>query len=611
MLSAFPSSRLLTYGLLPLFLAGSLAAQPPSPESIADPAITAKEVAAHVGYLASQELAGRGSGTSGNNLAGDYLAERFKAFGLKPAGESGGYFQQFSVFTGIELGAKSALTIHQGKSPRSLKVRDEFMPLSFTKNGAAYAPVVFAGYGISKPDLGYDDYAGIDVKGKIVLVLRYTPDMDEQGKFGPYAQLAYKTMTAREKGAAGILLLTGPLGDNKENLGRFVADSASADCGIPAGFIKADQVDKLLAPTQKTVRDLQIMIAHGKTQSFLLPGVRIGMRMEVERQTAPTRNVLGFLEGSDPKLKDQVVVIGAHYDHLGMGGSHSLAESTEPAIHHGADDNASGTAGVLELAQYFASNREKAGRSLLFMGFSGEEIGLIGSAHWTKQPTIPLERIAAMVNLDMVGRMKNDTFSVIGIATSKSFNPLVDEVNKGFGFNLQTTGPASGPFGGSDQQSFYIKGIPVLFFFTGVHPDYHRPSDTADKVNNEGTAKLLRFVADTTERLSKVPEKPDYVKIVEQTPQGGGFNVYLGTIPDYAAEAEGVTLQGVREGGPAAKAGIKAGDIIVELGGKKIRNVQEYTALLGDIKPDVAVKMVVLRGADRVTLMVTPTKRRD
>jgi hypothetical protein len=560
-----------------------------------------------VKYLASEELQGRGSGTPGADKAARYIADEFRKSGLKPAGEGGTFFQTFPVFTGVKLGERNRLILKAGKVALTPKVERDFMPLSYSANGFANAPMVFAGYGISKPDLGYDDYAGIDVRGKVVLVLRHTPDGDEGGKFGPFAMLHYKTLTAREKGAAGILLLTGPASDRPENLGEFRLESASADAGIPAAFVKREFVEKLIAP--KTLRDLQTTMAHGRPASFELPESKADLRVNVLRQTARTRNVVALLEGSDPALKNEVVVVGAHYDHLGLGGSHSLSASGKPEIHYGADDNASGTAGLLELAQYFAAHREKLGRSLLFMAFSGEEVGLIGSDYWTRRPTIPLSRVAAMINMDMIGRLRDDTLTVIGAGTSPAWKPLLEEANAGRGFTLKTEGAALSGFGGSDQQSFNAKDIPVLFFWTGSHPDYHKPSDTWDKVNTHGQAKLLGLVADVIERTSRMGARPQFVKVPQATPAGGGFRVSLGTIPDYAAEVEGVALQGVREGSPADRAGIKAGDVLVEFDGKRIRNVQEYTAVLSGARPNVPVRIVVLRGGERVTLTATPQGR--
>ncbi len=598
---------------LPLAAAQSPGARPaaPAPPVVRDPQITPADITAHVKYLASEGLEGRGSGTRGNDLAADYMAARFRAAGLKPAGESGTYFQGFSVFAGTSLGKNNALEIRSGGTATSVAAGTDMVPLGLAKNGTVTAPLVFAGYGISQPELGYDDYKDLDVKGKIVVVLRYTPDGDEGGKFGPHAPLGRKVMTAREKGAAGILFVTGPMSATEEVIPRVTYGAAATDAGLPAAFVRRRYVEALLEPLKLTLNDLQVTMAHGQPKSFPISGAEATLTVDVNRQTARTRNVLGLLEGSDPKLKREVVVVGAHFDHLGHGGEHSLEPASGPKIHYGADDNASGTAGVLELAQYFAANRQKLGRSLLFMGFSGEEIGLIGSGYWTKKPTIPLDRVVAMLNMDMIGRMRNDTCYVIGSGTSPEWAGLLEAVNKPYALSLKGSGSALSGFGGSDQQSFYARDIPVLFFFTGSHKDYHRSTDTWDKINYPGTAKLVRLVGDTALRISRMPARPRFARAPEPAAQPStSFRVYLGTIPDYAEDVEGVALQGAREGSPAEKAGVKPGDILVELDGKKVKNVQEYTYLLGSIKPNVPIKMVVLRKGQRVELEVTPAPRR-
>jgi aminopeptidase YwaD len=584
---------------------------------------------ADVKYLASEELAGRGTGTPGKDLAAEYLAEEFRKAGLTPRGEDG-FFQSFTVTTGSRLGETNRLSVRQGGTQRPLDLGAEFMPLGSTGNGYAYAPVVFAGYGISAPELGYNDYEKIDPRGKIAIVLRHTPDMDDRGKFAPYATLAYKAMAAREMGAAGILLVTGPGRD--ENLGvpssvlqqarrgerpALGAASGSSDAGIPAAIVRRSVVEKLLAGAarKRDLEALQTLMAHGQPQAFDLPGVRVGMHVSIERQRTPTRNVIGFLEGSDPALKNEVVVIGAHYDHLGMGDAHSLADRQEPAIHHGADDNASGTAGVLELARHFGQNRDRLGRSLLFMGFAAEEIGLLGSSHWVKNPTIPLERVAAMINLDMIGRLRNDTVHVIGWASSPAWGPVLEAANRAHGLQLRTGAGSGSGIGGSDQQPFYNQGIPVLFFFTGVHPDYHRPSDTWEKIEIAGIARIVGLVADTAEQISRLEARPQFARAAEperaaSSPGGGGFRVYLGTIPDYAEEVEGVALAGVREGSPAEKAGLKAGDVLLQFAGQRIRNVQEYTTVLGTAQPNVPVEIVVRRDGREQRLTLTPAPPR-
>jgi aminopeptidase YwaD len=577
-----------------------------------NPEITPEEVREHIRYLASPELEGRGSGTEGGRKAAQYIARQFREAGLKPKGKRG-YFQPFQITAASKMGEPNRVSLRAAGEEQSLKLRDDFLPLAFTANGRASGEVVFVGYGISAPPLNYDDYAGVDVKGRIVLILRQTPDGREpNSRFSPYAPLRSKAMTAREKGAAGILFVTGPLTEGREDLGGFRNDASFSDSGIPAVVVKRAFADRLLATAGKTLQDLQTAIAHGGPSSLPLPGTMARLHCTVVRQRLQTENVLGFLEGSDPRLREEVVVIGAHYDHLGMGGEGSRDRGGAPAIHHGADDNASGTAGLMELAEHFGARKPRPKRSLLFAAFSGEELGLLGSAHYVKEPPVPLARTVAMVNMDMIGRSRGNALTVIGAGTSPQWEQILESANAPFQFDLRRN--ASG-FGASDQTSFYAKDIPVLFFFTGVHADYHRPSDTWEKINIHGQARIVQLVAATLDRIADLPDRPQFVRAEGSGPQmasaSGGFSVYLGTIPDYSAEREGVTLSGVREGSPAEKAGLKSGDVIVQFGGKAIKNVYDFTYALRDAKAGEPIEIVILRGADRHTLKITPEPRRS
>jgi hypothetical protein len=594
-------------------------------------AVTPEEIRDHVRYLSSEELAGRGSGTEGGRKAAAYIARAFREAGLKSGGGRG-FYQPFTFNAGVKMGSPNSVTLRvpaqgselraQGSAPdvpsrepravspeRRLRLRDDFLPVAFSANGKASGEVVFVGYGISAPQLNFDEYAGIDVKGKIVLVLRRTPENDTfGGRFSRFAPLRYKAMTAREKGAAGILFVTGPLTEEREDLGGFRFDASFADSGIPAAVIKRTYAEEMLRPTGETLSALQTALAHGTTKSMPLPGATATIVSTVVRERREVDNVLGYLEGSDPTLRDQLVVIGAHYDHLGMGGEGSRDRDETPKIHHGADDNASGTAGLIELAQHFGAQRPRPRRSLLFAAFSGEELGLLGSAHYVKKPRIPLERTVAMVNMDMIGRAKGKTLMVIGSGTSPAWTQILEDANREFGFDLRKTNTG---FGNSDQASFYGKDIPVLFFFTGTHPDYHRPSDTWEKINIAAQSKIVRLVANVVGQIAELPERPLFVKSADEGPRmaAGGFGVYVGTIPDYAAEREGVTLSGVREGSPAAKAGLKAGDVIVQFGGKGIKNVYEYTFALREARAGEPVQVVLLRNGERQTVSVTPERR--
>lgn len=574
-----------------------------------DPAITAPEIVAHVRYLASQELQGRGSGSSGCQKAAEYLASNFRAAGLKPAGVVGTYFQKFEVITGVALGEPNRFQIQTPREAKTqLRVRTDYMPVAFSSSGSARGNVVFVGYGISQPDLKHDDYAGVDVKDRVVLVLRKAPAGDAGHKLEPYATLRYKATLARDKGAAGILFVSGPTEGQEEDLGRLDAEGSFSESGIPAVLVRRVVAELMLKATGKGLESRQTAMAHGTLQSEVLSGVAVQLTVSLKREKRPTANVLGLVEGSDPRLRDEVVVVGAHYDHLGLGGTHSLSESKKPEVHHGADDNASGTAGIIELAQYFAVRRDQLKRSLLFIGFSGEEMGLLGSAFFVRNPTVPLDRITAMINLDMIGRGREDSVNVIGVGTSPEWQAVLDAANSRWSLTMK---PTSSGFGASDQTSFYAKGIPVLFFFTGVHPDYHRPTDTWDKINAPAEAKILGLVADTVERIAGLRDRPAFARVADPpSPGGRGFNVYIGSIPDYSDSENGVLLSGVREGSPAEKGGLKAGDRLVQFGTRKVLNVEEYTFALQEAKPNVAVDVVILREGKRLTLSIVPAPRR-
>jgi hypothetical protein len=356
-----------------------------------------------------------------------------------------------------------------------------------------------------------------------------------------------------------------------------------------------------LIKVQKPQEDIDKILSSGEP-SFAT-SVKISLNADVHKITKTSANIVGLLEGSDPVLKNEVVVIGAHMDHLGMGGQGSLADDHHPAIHHGADDNASGTAGVMALSEYFSSSTTRPKRSLLFICFSGEELGLLGSAWYVKHPIVPLEKTAAMLNMDMIGRMESNKLIVSGSGTSSAWNSLLDDLNKPQKFQMFRN---DNGFGASDQQSFYVAKIPVLFFFTGLHSDYHKPSDTADKINSVDEARVVEFVAACAERIADSSTRPDYQQMAASQDSGAArFRVSLGSIPDYAANVEGVQLSGVRAGSPAEKAGLKQGDIIVKFGDRSIRNVQDYTVALGEHSPGDVVTIVVKRGAETVTLTAT------
>jgi hypothetical protein len=579
------------------------------------PAITANDISHHVKYLASDALEGRLTASAGAEKAAAYIAAEFRRYGLKPVGEDAGYFQRFPFVAGIRLGKGNRFEVTIGDKVTPYAVGGDFMPMAFSAEGPVEGEMVFAGYGISAPDLNHDDYAGLDVKGRIVLVLRYTPDGDNpHSQFWRYASLRSKALMARERGAKAIVFIADTDDFKGNSLSQLKYDYSFVDSGIVALAISRWRMadfglgaeerrsggagGQLSSPpsTSSTSSTLSTMRSIG----------RASINVALVKDTKQAANVVGYLEGGDAQLKNELIIIGAHYDHLGFGGENSLAPKQVGEVHNGADDNASGTAGLLELAQALAANRAELKRSVLFMAFSGEEEGLLGSNYYTKNPTFPLERTVAMINMDMIGRMQDNKLVVQGLGTSPQWKPLVERLNQEAKFELKTGEDGTGP---SDHSSFYLKNIPVLFFFTGVHADYHKPSDDADKINAADEARIVRFAYQVAKELSAAPERPAFVKTTSEQREVRGFRVSLGTIPDYAEQVDGVKLSGVREGSPAEKAGLRPADVIVRLGKIAIKNIYDYTFALGELKAGEEVEVEVIREGQRVVLKAVPEKR--
>ena len=574
--------------------------------------ITAAELRAHVQYLSSDALEGRKAGSPGADKAAGYIANEFESYGLTPLGDHATYFQRFEFIAGVKLGTNNKFAVGVGGTAHALVLNQQFRPLGFSSNATFSGDVVFAGYGISAPDKHYDDYSGLDVANKAVILLRYAPATDSsKNEFDQFSSLRYKASKAKELGAKVLIVVTGPLDSDSDDLIKLSYDQAIGNAGIIAINITRATADELLQSTGTTIKKLQDDIAKSKQpHSMPIKDLKVEIQSDVESISNNSANVIGFLEGSDPALKNEVLVIGAHYDHLGYGGegSGSLKPDTV-AIHHGADDNASGTSGLLELAQAFSSRRNELKRSLLFISFTGEEEGLLGSEYYVKNPAIPLDRTVAMINMDMIGRLNNKKLIVYGTGTSREFDSLVTvhNVDSSFVLSLMKDG-----FGPSDQSSFYAKQIPVYFFFTDLHSDYHRPSDTWDKLNYVGMEKVVRFVEQVAFDVDQEPTKPKYIAV--EMPKSSGnvgrnYRVYMGTIPDFGEQVEGMKLSGVREGSPAAKAGIQGGDIIVRFGKVDVKNIYDFTYALGQHKPGDEVEVVIKRGSVSITTKVTLEKR--
>jgi len=593
-----------------LVLAASLvliAASTPLPQ--ADPSRYLNDIKS----LASPDMEGRGAGTKGLTRAEHLIEKRYKELGLQPAGVNG-YAQPFSVITGARLKSDNHLRVENGGSKSDSKINQDFVPFSFSSSGQVAGPVVFAGYGATADEFHYDDYAGIDVKDKIVVVLRYEPSgfAEKSGHQGltQHSQLITKAINARNHGAKAVVVVNGKLGEGEEDLlTRFGSVSGPEDVGIVFVQVKNAVADGWLQAAGKSLKEVQEQInSTTKPASFALPdALLLSLQIDIETTRATVNNVLAWLPGQS----DEYVIVGAHYDHLGRGGVDSLAPSQIGQIHPGADDNASGTAGVLELARLLAPERGQLKRSILFMDFAGEELGLLGSAAWVKDPTRPLAKAIAMINMDMIGRIKDDKVYIGGVGTGSTFKSVLEEAQKDTPFKIEYS---QGGYASSDHTSFVSKKIPVLFFFSGLHSDYHKPSDTWDKINAPSAALLLDMVEQVTVELADADTTPAFQVVAEEKPPvgggGGGYGPYFGSIPDFGQTENGVKFSDVKPNSPAAKAGLKAGDVLVQFGDKPIKNLYDFTDALRRSKVGDVVEVKVLRDGQPVTASVKLEQRR-
>lgn len=581
--------------------------------------VSAERITRHVAFLASDKLQGRRAGTPGASEAARYIANEFRSYKLKPASSSG-YLQQFAFVSGVKLGEQNSFQLKTASAERALKVGEDFMPLAFSSSEPARGQVVFAGYGISAPELQYDNYAGADVSGKIVMVMRGSPDGDNpHGRFAehtaPGLEIQKKTIKAREKGARAVVFISGEKSFRDDRLSRLQHDLNFLDSGITAVAISREAAQSIFASAGASLADAEKR-SKESAAPVALENISVDLKASVVKITGDGENVVGILEGSDPKLAAEYVVIGAHYDHLGLGGPESLAQNPHGAVHYGADDNASGTAALLELARVMAADSKRARRSVVFIAFAAEEMGLLGSAAYVKNPVVPIASTVAMLNMDMVGRLRNGSLFVGGVGTSPAWKSLLDQVNaaaESQASNVKTRFQISAGqdgFGPSDHQSFYVRDIPVLFFFTGTHEDYHKPSDTAEKINAEGVRQIAEFVRQIAASIASETERIAFNRVkTESRPTGRGFRVYLGTVPSYADQENGLKLDGVRAGSPAERAGLRAGDVVIKLAHIPIKNVYDYTYALGELRAGEEVDVVIRREGREVTLKLTPDKR--
>ncbi|MGE5243061.1 MAG: M20/M25/M40 family metallo-hydrolase [Betaproteobacteria bacterium] len=612
------TSRLLAAALL----AGPLIASAQVPASRTRP---------YVETLASTRFDGRLAGSEGERLAGDYLASELQKIGAKPLPGQSDFREPFDFTAGMKDGGSSVkVSWLEPKTERangmatqsagSTGVENGARALSFSDNGTVDGPIVFAGYGIVVPDsqdFGYDSYAGLDVKDKVVLVLRYFPedaDQKTRGILARYSDLRYKAMLARQHGAKALLVVAGPRSPNAGELVPMSFDTALSGSGIVAASITMPLADAIFKRTGHTLEEAQKALdtANPHVPGFAIPNTTAHIVTNVVREKQTGRNIVAYLPATGPltDVEKPWIAIGAHYDHLGHGGhGSSLAHKDEAGrIHFGADDNASGTAAVLAMAGTLATQPRH--RNVLVTLWSGEEEGLLGSTAFVKSPPVPLDQIEAYLNFDMVGRMQDNKLTIQAMGTSPEWARVIEQANVAAGFDLQLQ---QDPYQPTDVASFNLAGVPCLTFFTGTHVDYHRPTDTADKIDYADLDRIVDFATAVTRRVEDLPQPPQFTKVEQKMQPGGGragVRVTTGTIPDYSTEAKGLLLSGVIGGGPAEQAGLQKGDIIIEIAGQTIANIYDYTYALEVLKIGQPVKVVYMRGAERRETMLTPAARK-
>jgi hypothetical protein len=597
----------------------------------------ASKTRAYVEALASPALEGRLAGSNGERLAADFIVSELQKIGVKPLPGQKDFRLPFEFTAGTRDGG-STITLSSGarcmdgvagasrgqvgeaRTNAGAPPRACYRALSFSDNGDVEGAVVFAGYGIVVPDgqgFAYDSYTTLDVKDKVVLVLRYFPE-DADGKtkqvLARYADLRYKAMAARQHGAKAMIVVTGPRSPNAGELAPMTFDTAIAGSGIIAVSVVGGIGDQLLASAGKKLEDVQKSLddANPHATGFAIPDLTVHVHAMVQRETRTGHNVVGYLPATTgvATVAKPWVAAGAHYDHLGHGeAGNTLAGKDEAGkVHFGADDNASGSAAVLALAKTIAGQPRH--RHVLVGWWSGEELGLIGSSAFAAAPPVPLDQLAAYLNFDMVGRMQDNKLTVQATGTSSVWAKVLELANVAAGFDLNVQ---QDPYQPTDVATFNTAGVPCLNFFTGAHVDYHKPSDTADKIDYEDLDRVVEFAAAILRRVEDTPDAPQFTKVEQAVQSGGGragVRVFTGTIPDYATDVKGLLLSGVIGGGPAEQAGLRKGDVIVEIAGQTIANIYDYTYALDVLKIGQPAKLVYIRDGQRHETMLTPAARK-
>ncbi|MDT8392575.1 MAG: M20/M25/M40 family metallo-hydrolase [Bacteroidales bacterium] len=564
-----------------------------------DAEITVKELKQHIGFLASDDFGGRLPGTAGDKLSQAYIVGELQRAGIELLANNG--FQYFDVITSVEAGEHNALSFNGMDGVQG----EDFIPLSFSKNDSLKAAVAFVGYGfqVKNDTLEWDDYAGIDVKGKWLVILRGEPgEENTNSPFIAHVGLREKVLTAKDNGAGGVLIVSGADFDKDDALMRMFYDKSTADAGLPVFHIKRYLADSLFG---KSISSLENKISTDmQPHSFVSDAILEG-RSEVVHQKVQTANIIGCIESFDQAHGDEIIVIGAHYDHLGMGGPGSGSrEPDKETIHNGADDNASGVAAIIELAEKIKAHQQELKRTVVVVAFGAEEMGLIGSKYFVENPIIDMDHVVAMFNFDMIGRLSEERSVAFGgtgtsVETEDLLNRYLDE------FGLKGSFSKEG-FGPSDHAAFYAEDIPVFFVSTGAHQDYHTPNDDIEYINFEGQKSVAELsyalIMDVAGRDEALTFREAGAKARTSRMQ---FKVTLGIVPDFtSSENNGLGVGGVRSGGPAESAGMQKGDLIVAINGMEIANIYDYMARLKKLESGQIITVDIMRDKKKVVLLV-------
>jgi aminopeptidase YwaD len=565
------------------------------------PASEKETVKKDVYYLASERLKGRKAGEKGDSLASVYIRDRFQQENLRLLADKG--LQSFDLIASVELGDSNLLSLNG----QQFELNKDYLPYSFSSNDSFTGKVTFVGYGfeIQTDSLKWNDYQNLDVKNRWALILKGDPEMDKSdSKFAPYSEERSKVLTALDHQAAGVLLVAGPSYAENDQLQGLFYDKNSSTYPVPVFQITRKTADRLLASAGTDVARLESKInTSRKPGSFGMEGAVTG-KADVIQHKVLSHNVIAIIPGKDKVLKSEYVIIGAHYDHLGLGGPGSGSRVADTVgVHYGADDNASGVAAILDLADRLKKEGDIR-RSLVFVAFGAEEMGLVGSKAFVDKPAVNLKKATAMFNFDMVGRLDTaaNALSIGGTLTSKESERILN--NAGNGLKMTFSGEGVGP---SDHASFYLQNIPVFFFSTGAHPDYHTPGDTPDKINYAGILKIndlaIKAIREVANRDSMLTFQEAGSKVMRS--RGGRFKVTFGIIPDYAGlEKRGMKIDGVTKDKPAYRAGMLKGDIITAINGKPVGNIYDYMNRLKTFTEGQTVSVDLIRNGQHMVLIV-------